>query len=199
MTPERTAQAIAKQGWRPTVRRKSINVKKTTKTLSVDVTDLDLVTITPEADLIITLTGGYWGQRVLVMNGIPPWVNKGVPVISEMLVNVGPGDPVPPSGNYPTLRKRLLAGEYAEFAKIGGYWDNWKALGDSGASVPVGTIIRYPTNKPPFGWFYCDGSQVYNVMYRELANAMGLPHGAVQYRKLTIPDLRTQGHFIIKY
>ena len=200
VTSKAVAAAIAKQGWRPTDRQKQINVKKATKTLNIDMTDLDVVYITPEADITITLVGGYHGQRVVVVHSMPPWINKGVPIISEILVDLGrnvrAGDPVPPSGNYPTTRKRLVANEYSEFVRIGG---RWRPLGDSAPSVPVGTIIRYPTNKPPFGWFYCDGSQVYNVMYRELANAMGLPHGGVQYRPLTIPDLRKQGHFIIKY
>lgn len=197
MTPQRTAQAIAKQGWRPTDKQKRFEPAKSATTLSVDVTGLDIVDIVPKSNIELILRGGVNGQRIVIAHRVAPWINKGIPVAYEIRMKTGQvgGDPANQGNfNYPRSSRILPPNEYSEFTKAGGWW---VALGTSAPTIPAGTIVRWPTRTPPHGWLYCDGSRLYAIGYRELARILS-PTGR-QYRFLAIPDLRASGHFIIKY
>ncbi|WP_071595820.1 phage tail protein [Anaeromusa acidaminophila] len=45
------------------------------------------------------------------------------------------------------------------------------------SSIPVGTVIAWPSNKPPNTntgtWFDCDGSTFSNILYPDLYNVLG--------------------------
>lgn len=63
-----------------------------------------------------------------------------------------------------------------------------------GGSLPIGTIIQYPTSdstKIPSGYLVCDGSELSRAEYPELFNIIGTSHGAGNgTTTFNLPDLR---------
>jgi microcystin-dependent protein len=70
--------------------------------------------------------------------------------------------------------------------------------------VPVGTIWPYAgivnnTNKPlPYGWLFCDGSELFTTTYADLYSVIGEIYGTPsQVGKFKLPDMRCR--FVMGY
>ena len=61
----------------------------------------------------------------------------------------------------------------------------------SAAGIPVGSIIPWPSNAVPSGWFLCNGQAVKRATYPDLFTAIGTTYGAGDgSTTFNVPDLR---------
>lgn len=59
-------------------------------------------------------------------------------------------------------------------------------------SVPVGTIMMWPTETPPTGWLICDGTAYLNSSYNELYAVIHETFGSPGGSQFNVPDMRSR-------
>jgi microcystin-dependent protein len=69
-----------------------------------------------------------------------------------------------------------------------------EVLGIIGDTVPIGTIITWPTGTPPSGYLECDGSSLDRTTYSGLFAILGVVYGNVDGTHFNLPDYRGRFH-----
>lgn len=218
MTPERTAQAIAKQGWRPSATDHIETVAKGTTSIGLlsvaDIKSLDFLTLSLQNDVTLRgLTRGYEGQRLIIRNRFHAGDARGPAKRYKLTIgdiygggrahnfNLNATDQVVGAHNWPTRLLVLEGGESATFIFVG----QWVYIGRSmSPETHVGTLLPYGGKVPPAGYLLCDGSWFYDIHYPELALVIGRTYGQYGVHP-RVPDFRGQKiagravNYIIKY